>query len=354
MSMRLWESSHVGDGFARLSPPLQEQSERRVAAILLADVVGYSRLMQDNETGTFARLKRRQALLKSTIGRHEGRLIKSMGDALLATFTSGAQAVTCAIEMQQAMQARNARLSKSEHMVYRIGINLGDLIVDGDDLYGNEMNVVARLEKLAPHGGLCVSGNVHDQIKGKLALSFSEWGEQPIKHMAHPLRVFALGPDDIASIQIDALTESRPRAVRVEKVFAGAVAAALFAMVASGWWSAITTADAVAAMERDAPQLTVDLPYVVPVSSPLLWSNLPVAHASPARELREELSRRLKRALDARGDQPAAVADVLAALMLADAVEGRTVSFHEQRQALSLHAEISFSGEETTVAVLEE
>ena len=149
--------------------------ERRLAAILVADVVGYSRLMGADEEGTLARLMaHRDEVIHPSIDTHNGRIVKLMGDGLLAEFASVVDAVRCAVDIQEAMSERNADLPGGRSIHLRIGINLGDIIIDGNDIYGDGVNIAARLEELAEPGGVCVSGKVHDELHGKLDLGFDD------------------------------------------------------------------------------------------------------------------------------------------------------------------------------------
>jgi TolB-like protein/class 3 adenylate cyclase len=165
--------------------------ERRLAAILAADVVGYSRLMGEDEAGTLATLKaHRESFIDPTIAQHNGRLVKLMGDGGLVEFASAVDAVECAVVLQAGMTARNANVSKDQQIIFRIGINIGDLIVEGDDLYGDGVNIAARLEGLAEPGGICVSRNVVNQVKGKVAFGFADLGEQTVKNIAEPVHAY--------------------------------------------------------------------------------------------------------------------------------------------------------------------
>jgi adenylate cyclase len=168
--------------------------ERRLAAVLAADMVGYSRLMEVDETGTLARLKtHRIELIDPTIAKTRGRIIKSAGDGLLVEFPSVTDAVLCAAEIQRRMARRNADVAPSRLMQFRIGINLGDLIIDEDDIFGDGVNVAARLETLAEPGGICVSAAVRDQVGDRLdQIAFEDIGEQSLKNITRPLRVFRI------------------------------------------------------------------------------------------------------------------------------------------------------------------
>ncbi|MGY3440528.1 adenylate cyclase [Bradyrhizobium sp. USDA 4473] len=168
--------------------------ERRLAAVLAADMVGFSRLMEADETGTLARLKtHRIELIDPAISKNRGRIIKTTGDGLLVEFHSVVDAVLCAAEVQRRMAKRNADVAPPRWMQFRIGINLGDVIVDGADIFGDGVNVASRLETLAEPGGICISGAVRDQVGDRLEdLSFEDLGDQTVKNIARPIRVFRI------------------------------------------------------------------------------------------------------------------------------------------------------------------
>ena len=174
----------------------EERAQRRLAAILAADVVGYSRLMQADEAGTLAALKtRRTEVLQPVVAKHRGRVVKLMGDGVLIEFASAVDAVECAVQLQQAMQSANAGVPEEMRIVLRIGINLGDVMVEGGDLYGDGVNVAARLEALAEPGGVLISQTVHGQVRGKVPLAFEDRGERQLKNMAEPVRVYQVSGD---------------------------------------------------------------------------------------------------------------------------------------------------------------
>jgi TolB-like protein/class 3 adenylate cyclase len=164
---------------------------RRLAAILAADVAGYSRLMGADEEGTLERLKAlRRELLDPKIAEHKGRIVKTTGDGMLVEFASVVDAVRCAVEVQQAMPERNTGVGADHRIELRIGINLGDVIVEGDDLYGDGVNIAARVEALADAGGVFVSNTVHDQVRDRLPFVFEDLGEQQVKNIARPVRIY--------------------------------------------------------------------------------------------------------------------------------------------------------------------
>jgi adenylate cyclase len=165
--------------------------ERRLAAIFVADVVGYSRLMGEDETGTLERLKSlRKALVQPNIIQRGGRVVKLMGDGLLAEFPSVVEAIQCAADIQREMTEREPDLPDDRRIRLRIGINLGDIIVEGSDIYGDGVNVAARLEGLAEPGGICISGKAYEEVKTKLSTAFEDLGEQEVKNIAEPVRVY--------------------------------------------------------------------------------------------------------------------------------------------------------------------
>jgi adenylate cyclase len=169
---------------------------RRLAAILAADVAGYSRLMGADEEGTLERLKAlRRELLDPKIAEHHGRIVKTTGDGLLVEFASVVDAVRCAVEVQQAMPERNTGIGSDNRIELRIGINLGDVIVEGDDLYGDGVNIAARVEALADAGGVFISNTVHDHVRDRLPFVFEDLGEQQVKNIARPVRVYRVRPE---------------------------------------------------------------------------------------------------------------------------------------------------------------
>jgi adenylate cyclase len=168
-------------------------SVRRLTAILAADVAGYSRLMGADEEGTHERLKaHRVALVDPKIAEHHGRIVKTTGDGLLVEFPSVVDAVRCAVDVQCGMVEQNAAISADERIEFRIGINLGDVIAEGGDIFGDGVNIAARLEALAEPGGICISRTVRDHIRDKLAYRFDDMGEQQVKNIARPVRVYGV------------------------------------------------------------------------------------------------------------------------------------------------------------------
>jgi TolB-like protein/class 3 adenylate cyclase len=177
-----------------------ERVTRRLAAILAADVVGYSRLMGRDEAGTLSQLKaHRIARLEPTLARHDGRLVKLTGDGALVEFPSAVEALGAAIEFQQLMAEANRDKPENNAIVFRIGLHLGDLIVDGDDLYGDGVNIAARLEAEAPAGGIVLSGNVHDAVVGRLKVAFEDLGDLALKNIERPVRAYRVRAEGMAA-----------------------------------------------------------------------------------------------------------------------------------------------------------
>ena len=164
--------------------------ERKLTAILCADVHGYSRLMGEDEEATVRTLSAHRAIIDGLIEQHHGRFVNSAGDSVLAEFASVVNAAQCAVEIQTALKAENANLPPERRMEFRIGVNLGDVVVDGEQIYGDGINVAARLESLAQPGGINISGSVHEQIGSRLPLSYEDLGEQQVKNIAKPVRIF--------------------------------------------------------------------------------------------------------------------------------------------------------------------
>lgn len=171
--------------------------KRRLAAILVADVVGYTRLMREDEVGAHTALRaHREAFIAPTIAEHAGRIVKLTGDGALVEFASAVDAVACAAELQRGMAERNGDVPEKRRMVFRMGINLGDVIIEDEDLYGDGVNVAARLEGLAEPGGICLSAKVFDEVRNKLDLTFEDLGDQHVKNVVEPVRVYRIAVDE--------------------------------------------------------------------------------------------------------------------------------------------------------------
>src|SRR6266481_5207498 len=173
----------------------QPRVERRLAAVLAADVAGYSRLIGADEEDTLARLRAvRGDLIDRRIADNRGRIVKTTGDGLLVEFSSVVDALRCAIEVQAGVSERNAAVPADRRIEWRIGINVGDIVVEDGDIFGDGVNVAARLEGLADPGGICVSARVQEDAAGRLNLAFEDMGEQALKNIARPVRVYRVGP----------------------------------------------------------------------------------------------------------------------------------------------------------------
>jgi formylglycine-generating enzyme required for sulfatase activity/class 3 adenylate cyclase len=215
-------SARTGD-----APP-RGQSPRRLAAIVAGDIAGYSRLMELDEEGTHERVKGiRRDLIDPSIAEHQGRLVKTTGDGFFAIFDSPVEAVRCGIVIQQNMFARNALLEKEQRIEYRMGINLGDVIIEADDIYGDGVNVASRLESIAEPGEVYISGGIYEQIKHKLVCGYQSLGDRKVKNITDPVRVYRVLPDPAA------MKKTRRR----ETILIFALSAILLLIAGSALWS---------------------------------------------------------------------------------------------------------------------
>ena len=179
---------------------MAEGTQRRLAAIVSADVVGYSRLMGKDETGTLAALRAHRAeLINPKIAEHGGRIVKTMGDGLLLEFPSVVDATQCTVEIQSGMAERNQGVDDDKRITFRIGVNLGDIIIEGEDILGDGVNITARLQEIAEPGGVSISGRVHEDVRNRLDVKFSDMGERSLKNITHPIRVWRWAPTAFAA-----------------------------------------------------------------------------------------------------------------------------------------------------------
>jgi class 3 adenylate cyclase len=209
--------------------------ERRLTTILAADVVGYSGLMAADESATLAHLKaHRKEVIEPKVAEYRGRIVKLMGDGILMEFASVVDALRFAVEVQRAVAERNTEVPEERRIAYRMGINIGDIIVEGDDIYGDGVNVAARLEALAEPGGICVARNVHSQVEGKVDLAFEDLGEQVIKNIPKPVRVFRVLLDET-----ETKTAPKPATGSRQRLPAIAAGLALSLLAVAGlvWWA---------------------------------------------------------------------------------------------------------------------
>jgi TolB-like protein len=183
---------------------------RRLAAIVAADVAGYSRLMGLDEVGTARTLREHRKVTDALVAKHGGRLVKTMGDGVLLEFPSVVDAVECAVAVQAVMAQRNEGIPQDRRMLFRIGINLGDILIEGDDILGDGVNIAARLEGIAEPGGICVSSSAYEQVRGKVPVDFTDLGEQTLKNIARPIRAYAVG-QSASAYQTASLPSSAPR-----------------------------------------------------------------------------------------------------------------------------------------------
>src|SRR5215470_15445655 len=177
--------------------------QRKLAAILAADVAGYSRLMGADEAGTARALREHREAVRPIVVCHGGRLVKTTGDGVLLEFPSVVAAVECAIAIQKMMAERNAALPEAKRLLYRMGVNLGDILIEGEDILGDGVNVAARLEGICEPGAICLSEDAYRQARGRIEAEFVDLGEQSLKNIAHPVRAYALTPAAIAAVRAE-------------------------------------------------------------------------------------------------------------------------------------------------------
>jgi adenylate cyclase len=210
--------------------------ERRLAAILAADVVGYSRLMGIDEVGTLRQLTAyRRECIDPAIAARRGRIVKTTGDGVLAEFPSAVEAVACAITIQQGLASRNGAMAVEKRLTFRVGINVGDIIIEEGDIFGDGVNIAARLESLCEPGGLCISRAVRDQVRDKLPVTFEDLGEQQVKNIARPVRAFGLMPQAIAAIP-ELAPQARVASSSRARLWITAGVIAIIIAVGGAWW----------------------------------------------------------------------------------------------------------------------
>jgi TolB-like protein/class 3 adenylate cyclase len=247
---------------------------RRLTAILAADVAGYSRLMGADEEGTLERLKEhRRQLIEPKISEHHGRIVKTTGDGILVEFSSVVDAVRCAVELQRAMADRNAETADDKQITFRVGINLGDVIADGDDIYGDGVNITARLEALAEPGGICISRTVRDHIGDRVPYTFDDIGEHSVKNIAQPVHVYAMTAAAVWSTPLVAVLAPPASATRSVTPWPAVIAASLFAVIGfgiAGWWAWPTTNSSTVATQAPPPASRRDLAFITGADTPRL------------------------------------------------------------------------------------
>src|SRR3954467_15247400 len=192
---------------------------RRLAAIVAADVAGYSRLMGLDEVGTARTLREHRVVTDALVAKHGGRLVKSTGDGVLLEFPSVVDAVECAVAVQTVMARRNEGVPVDRRMLFRIGINLGDILIEGNDILGDGVNIAARLEGIAEPGGICISSSAYDQVRGKVTVEFTDLGGQNLKNIARPVRVYAVAREGLSPVtKVGSTTPSSLSAPRLSMV----------------------------------------------------------------------------------------------------------------------------------------
>jgi adenylate cyclase len=237
---------------------------RRLAAILAADMVGYSRLMGDDEAGTARAVREHRQAATPIVRAFGGRLVKTMGDGVLLEFPSVVAAVECAIRMQQQMAERNEGAPDEKRILYRIGVNLGDVLIEGEDILGDGVNIAARLEGICEPGGLCISGSAYDHVRGRIEAEFVDLGNQRLKNIARPVQAYALGVADIARAKVS--TPAVPSAPASGKRFrlaplAAGIATLLLVIAGGAWW--LLNANGPASVATKAPAEAARLSIVV-------------------------------------------------------------------------------------------
>ncbi len=189
---------------------METKVKRRLTTLMCADVVGYSRLMEADEANTLATLRRYRAAMTTLVERHDGRVVNTWGDAVIAEFSSVVEAVQCAVETQQEISGYNGDVPEARRMRFRIGIHLGDVMVEGEDVYGDGVNIAARLQELAEPGGILISGPVYDQVYKKLSIGFDFLGQQHLKNVVHPITGYRVLPGGAGAPPSIPQTDAQP------------------------------------------------------------------------------------------------------------------------------------------------
>lgn len=252
----------------------QPDVKRRLTCILAADAVGYSKQMGQDEEGTIRVLSAHRAVIDGIIAYHQGRIVSTAGDSVLAEFGSAVEAVRCAVEIQDALKTRNDALPEHRKMLFRVGVNLGDVVVKNNDLLGDGVNVAARLETMAEPGGICIASSVYDQITGKLNLGFQDIGDQTLKNISRPIHVYRVS-GVMAALKADPMPDAKPvtsppvQASRLSTVLpwalAGAMAVVLGVVVWQAGWLGTKPP---AAQGLAASPVVAPVVAAVPVSAP--------------------------------------------------------------------------------------
>jgi adenylate cyclase len=214
----------------------QDQVKRKLAAILSADVQGYSRLMEENEEGTIRILKAYMGVISGFMQQHRGSLVATGGDSVLAEFASVVDAVRCAVGIQEELKEKNKNVEENRRMEFRIGVNLGDVVEKGDTILGDGVNIAARIQSLAEAGGVCITGTAYDQVKNKLALSYEYVGEQTVKNIKEPVKVYRVPMEPGIKVPEAALSplpeEKKPDKKRLSRAVLAGIALVVIASAA--------------------------------------------------------------------------------------------------------------------------
>jgi len=246
------------------APDNPQTLERKLATILSADIAEFSRLMGEDEEGTLRTFRGHKQVFESLVAMHRGRIFNTAGDAILAEFTSAVEAVRCATDIQAALHTLNDKLPSNRQVRFRIGINLGDVMVQGSDLMGDGVNVAARLQTAAEPGGICISGSVHDQIRNKLSLSFLSLGEKNFKNIQQPVRTFAISEAEGAGV----LPSTHPESIRRKSDAAKWIAAAVVLLLAGGGYWAYTASQRSKAEHAQATAGATQPAVTTPAAAP--------------------------------------------------------------------------------------
>jgi adenylate cyclase len=238
---------------------------RKLTAILAADIVGYSRMMGQDEAGTARVVRERREAAAPIVRSFGGRVVKTMGDGVLLEFPSIVAAVECAIAIQKEMAARNAETTEDKRIVYRVGVHLGDVLIDGDDILGDGVNVAARLEGIAEPGGVCISGSAYDHVRGRVVADFADFGERQLKNIATPIRAYFLSAAAVGVAPTPSLEDAPTRRPALDIGRVAIAAAVALRLVAAGWlgWRALTPGASTISTAADKPGSAPRLSLVV-------------------------------------------------------------------------------------------
>jgi adenylate cyclase len=255
-----------------------QEVKRKLAAILSADVKGYSRLMGEDEEGTIRILNTYKEVLTVFIQKHQGRVVGTAGDSVLAEFASVVDAVRCAVGIQEELKDRNKELAEEKRMEFRIGVNLGDVVEDGDTIYGDGVNIAARLESLAEAGGICISGTAYDQVENKLSLGYKYLGEQAVKNIAKPVRVYRVLMEAEAAGKV--IGEKKAKPIQWQRATLGFVVAVIVIIAAVAIWKFYISP---APQPEVAPKekKIVSQPEKIPATTPPLPEAAPKEKVAP-------------------------------------------------------------------------